>query len=102
MIKQGLNVCIVPDMDRDGSYSVSIYSVGYEKGFEKVTRHVLIAPVRNPPGTNPQADFSLWIEDMVLAVGETLGRSLLVADVSTLSAAYAHAEDTEDKAMHRQ
>lgn len=101
MIQQGLRMDIVPIPGTASTYSVTVYSHGFIDGQLAVTRNLMVVPLTEESPVIHAGEFAAWVQHMVDVAANEVCRVLEVGDVESLSAAYAHAEDAEEKASHR-
>ena len=101
MIQQALRVEIVPVPGTESLYSAAVYSVGLEDNQEVVQRHMFTVALGGNLEKIAPGQFGTWCEVAMQETYRAVWRKLLDDDVETVSAAYAHAEDEQDKASHR-
>ena len=101
MIQQGLQINIVPLPGTQNTYSVTVYSQGFENGQQVIERHMMVVPLHEESPELHAGEFAGWTQHMVDVAANNICRVLEVGDVESLSAAYAQAEDAEEKASHR-
>lgn len=96
MVKQGLNISIIPHETMPLRYHVTVYSEAWDGetcfGARKVLRSIFDAlPNDVPPG-----DFPEWIDAMLGMVVANVRRRLMTEDVVSASAAYATNEQASE------
>lgn len=101
MIQQGLSIQVKPLADEPGQYLIMLTSEGWDGSQRALKSSMLIAPL-NIEGGEPQlGGLSLWVDQVVAGVSESLARFLPLFDVESHSAANYEEQQAEDKAMHR-
>lgn len=101
MIKQGLQIELVPTAGTTGLYHLVVYSHGYENDKVVITRHLMVVPLHEELAIDEAGDFTAWVTRVVDIAANNICRVAEYTDLSSLSAAYAQAEEAEDRASHR-
>lgn len=101
MIKQGLKIEIIPTPGTAALYTAVVYSTGWEGDHIEIQRHVFNLPLERPWELMHPGEFGLWMASIVAETSHQVTRRQEEATLPSVSAAYAQAEDEQDKASHR-